>query len=119
MYGGEEETPAPGTAPATPTPETLGLSLQPASPALLQRFSLPAGSTGVVITGVNPNSNAAEDLRAGDLIVAVGNRRVTTPAQVIAAIEAARRAGTTRLALLIKRGSGPEGFATLDLRPAR
>jgi serine protease Do len=118
LYGGGEESAEPDT-PSTPSPETLGLSMQPTSPALLQRFNLPANSTGVVITGVNPNSNAAEDLRPGDLILAVGTQRVTTPAQVIAAIDAARKAGTTRVALLIKRGSAPEGFATLDLRPAR
>ena len=119
IYGGADDTPAPGNTPPTAAPETLGLSLQPTSPALLQRFNLPAGSTGVVITGVNPNSNAAEDLRTGDLIIAIGNQRVTTPAQVIAAIDAARKAGAPRVALLIKRGSGPEGFATLDIRPAR
>ncbi|QIK80051.1 PDZ domain-containing protein [Sphingomonas piscis] len=106
--------------PATPTPQTLGLSLAPANPALLSRYKLPSGSTGVVITGVDPNSVAGEEaLREGDLIVAIGNRRVTSPAQVVEAIAAARRAGAPRIALLVKRGSGPEAFATLDLRPQR
>jgi serine protease Do len=118
LYGGEEETAEPG-APNTPTPQALGISMQPSSPALLQRYSLPAGSTGVVITGVNPNSAAAEEVKEGDLIVAIGNQRVSSPADVVRVIDAARKAGVARIALLIRRGSGPEGFATLDLRPQR
>ena len=117
LLGTEEETVNPAT-PAPATPQTLGLSMQPLSPALTSRYNLPAGSAGVVITGVAPNSAAAdESLREGDLILAIGNRAVSTPAQVIDAIGAARRAGARRIALLVKRGTSPEGYATLDLRP--
>jgi serine protease Do len=117
LLGAEEESAAPAT-PAPSAPQALGLSMQSLSPPLLRRYSLPAGSAGVVITGVAPNSAAAEEsLREGDLIIAIGNVPVSSPAQVVEAINAARRAGARRIALLVKRGTAPEGYATLDLRP--
>jgi hypothetical protein len=68
LLGAEEESAALAT-PAPSAPQALGLSMQSLSPPLLRRYSLPAGSAGVVITGVAPNSAAAEEsLREGDLI---------------------------------------------------
>jgi len=115
---GGDETDEPGPV-GTTAPQTLGLSMQPVSPALLNRYRLPAGSTGVVITGIDANSDAAEELKEGDLIVAMGGRRVTTPAQVIEIINAARKAGAARIALVVRRGNDPEAFTTLNLKPQR
>ena len=61
---------------------------------------------GVIITAVDPNSDAAEQgLQRGDLIMSVNNQPVTTPAQVIAAVDAARKAGRSSVLLLVKRGN--------------
>jgi serine protease Do len=57
-------------------------------------------------------------LRAGYLIVSVNRQSVTTPAQVAAAVEAARRAGRTSVLLLVKVGNSPEAFVGLDITPA-
>ena len=47
--------------------------------------------SSVIITGVDPNSDAAEiGFQRGDLIVSVNNQAVTTPAQVSAAVDAHR-----------------------------
>jgi len=40
---------------------------------------------------------------------------VTTPAQVLAAIEAARRAGRTSVLMLVKRGTAPEMFVGVEI----
>jgi serine protease Do len=51
--------------------------------------------------------------------MSVNRQAVTTPAQVTAAIEAARRAGRTSVLLLVKRGPGPEAFVGVDIGARR
>jgi serine protease Do len=111
-----EEGLAPENAPATPGNAALGLSLQALNPQIARALNLPAGASGVVIAAVDPNSDAAErGLQRGDLILSVNRQPVTTPAQVLAAVEAARRAGRTSVLLLIKRGTSPEAFVGVDI----
>jgi serine protease Do len=104
----EEAPVAPGTA--------LGLSLQPLNPQIIRALNLPADVHGVVVTSIDPSSDASEKgLRRGDVIVSVNRQAVTTPAQVLAAVEAARRAGRTSVLLLVKRGQTPEAFVGVDI----
>jgi serine protease Do len=103
------------TTPSAPQ-RALGLSLTPLTPDLARAANLPATARGVIITAVDPNANAAEQgLQRGDLIVSVNNQPVTTPAQVIAAVDAARRAGRTSVLLLIQRGTTPAVFVAVSL----
>ena len=98
--------------------QTLGMTLQTLTPELAARSNLPAGARGVIITAVDPNSRAAEEqLRPGYLIMSVNRQPVTTPAQVVAAVDAARRAGRTSVLLLIKIGNGPEAFVGVNITP--
>jgi serine protease Do len=108
----KDDTPG---APVTPQ-RALGLSLAPLTSELARSASLPAGARGVLITSVDPNSNAAEKgLQRADLIVSVNNQPVTTPAQIVAAVDAARKAGRSSVLLLIQRGSTPAGFVGVDI----
>ena len=105
---GEEAPVAPGTA--------LGLSLQSLNPQIIRALNLPADVRGVVITSIDPGSDAADKgLRRGDVILSVNRVAVTSPAQVLSAVEAARRAGRTSVLLLIKRGQAPEAFVGVDI----
>ena len=45
----------------------------------------------------------------------VNQQLETTPAQVIAAVDAARRAGRDSVLLLVKRGTNPEAFVGVDI----
>uniref|UniRef100_UPI00286A32D8 Do family serine endopeptidase n=1 Tax=Sphingomonas sp. TaxID=28214 RepID=UPI00286A32D8 len=116
--GPGESTPgvtAPGAAAGT---QVIGLTLQPLTPDLARRSNLPASARGVVITAVDPASDAAEKgLRAGFLIMSVNQVAVTAPAQVTAAVEAARRAGRKSVLLLVKSGTAPEAFVGIDIAP--
>jgi serine protease Do len=77
---------------------------------------LPATARGVLITAVDPNSNAGEQgLQKGDLIASVNNQPVTNPAQVVAAVDAARKAGRSSVLLLIQRGSAPALFIGINI----
>jgi len=104
-----------GTSPVTPQ-KALGLSLAPLTPELARAANLPATARGAIITAVDPNSDAGEQgLQRGDLVMSVNNQPVTSPAQVVAAVDAARKGGKTSVVLLIKRGNSPEGFVAVSI----
>jgi serine protease Do len=117
LSGGDTATPGDSGTSTTATPQrTLGLSLAPLTPDVARGVNLPASAHGVIITSVDPNANAAEQgLQRGDLIVSVNNQPVTTPAQVIAAVEAARKAGRSSVLLLVQRGTAPALFIGVNI----
>jgi serine protease Do len=90
------------TPQATPQPEgdagvaqsSLGLSVRPLSTEDRARYELRANETGLVVTSVDPASDAAQKgVTAGDVILQAGGRAVRTPQDLNAAADAARRAG--------------------------
>ena len=110
-----DDTTTVGTA-TVPVQQALGLSLQALTPDLARASKLPATARGVIITAVDPSSDAADQgLQRGDLIMTVNRQPVATPAQVTAGVEAARRAGRTSVLLLVKRGPGPEAFVGINI----
>jgi serine protease Do len=112
---GTQGTPGSGSTVTAPT-KALGLSLAPLTPELARAANLPATARGVIITAVDPNSDSADQgLQRGDLIMSVNNQNVTTPAQVVAGVDAARKAGRSSVLLLIKRGNSPEGFVGVKI----
>src|SRR5690348_15767393 len=57
---------------ATVATKTLGLPLAPRTPELARAANLPATARGVIVTAVDPNSDAAEEgIQRGDLIMSV------------------------------------------------
>ena len=105
---GDETPVTPGSA--------LGLSLQPLNAQIVKALNLPPSVKGVVITSVDPNSDAAEKgIRRGDVIVSVNRQAVGNAQQVLAAVDTARRAGRSSVLLLIKRGQTPEAFIGVDI----
>ena len=119
QLGGNDNQPLnPENTPATPGSAVLGLQLQPLNADIARALSLPAGARGVVVTSVDPNSDASEKgLQRGDLIMSVNQQPVTTPAQVAAAVAAAKAGGRTSVLLLVRRGTGPEAFVGVDIAP--
>jgi serine protease Do len=104
-----------GVAPVA-SQKALGLSLAPLTPELARAANLPATARGVIITTVDPNADASEKgLQRGDLIVSVNNQSVSSPAQVVAAVDAARKAGRSSVLLLVKRGATPPVFVGIDI----
>lgn len=73
-----------------PLPESsvqkLGIRVQPVSTDVVKRFNLGPG-TGALITKVIPNTPGTEaGLQVGDVVVALGEHRVTSPSDVQVAI---------------------------------
>jgi serine protease Do len=126
---GEQEEPektnvsaqGPGKKPAEPdaaltsTIEQLGLTLQKVSDQLREKYGLSDNVKGVVVTKVVPNSPAAEkQLQAGDVILEVDQKPVTTP-QEVTEIVAKLQAQKKRSVLLFVERQGDPRFAALRL----
>jgi serine protease Do len=94
----------------TSTVEQLGLTLQKISDQLREKYGLSDGAKGVVVTKVTPDSPAAEkQLQAGDLILEVDQKPVTTP-QEVTEIVAKLQAQKKRSVLLFVERRGVEAF---------
>ena len=99
----------------TSTIEQLGLTLQKVSDQLREKYGLSDNVKGVVVTKVVPNSPAAEkQLQAGDVILEVDQKPVTTP-QEVTEIVAKLQAQKKRSVLLFVERQGDPRFAALRL----
>ncbi len=112
---------APGKKPAdqdqavTSSIEQLGLTIQKISDQLREKYGLSDGAKGVVVTKVAADSPAAEkQLQAGDLILEVDQKPVTTP-QEVTEIVAKLQAQKKRSVLLFVERQGDPRFAALRL----
>jgi serine protease Do len=74
-------------------PRGLGLQLAPLSPELRQRFAVPEGVAGAVVTAVDAAGTAADhDVKPGDVVVKAGTQSVARAEDVDAQLAAARAA---------------------------
>jgi serine protease Do len=93
----------------------LGLALAPLTAQARQQYQLPDNTKGVLIVGVQDNSQAAEKgLQPGDVIVMVGRQAVSNPDQVVHAVKQAELAKRDSVLMLVKRGNQQE-FVTLNI----
>src|SRR6185295_17575049 len=91
----------------------FGLSLQTLTPKLGESMGLPANAKGAVIAEVAPGSPAEKaELAAGEVIVEIDRKPVTTAEEAIAALRAAPRRGATGHLVRV-RGPGGARFVTL------
>lgn len=112
----------PNATPPQPQPEegggvaqsSLGVSVRPLTSEDRTRLSLRANENGLVITSVEPTSDAAQKgIRAGDVIMQAGGRAIRTSAELTAAVEAARRANRPLLLQVSNRAG--RGFVAVDV----
>ena len=94
----------------------LGLTFAAITPKVRQQFGVRWGSTGVLVTLVDEvkaqTAGRTVDLRRGEIVVAVNQRPVWQPDQVLAAYAEARKAGRKALLLLVEgtEGASRNGF---------
>ena len=97
--------------------KTLGLELANLNDELRKRFGIQGKVKGVVITGVEANSPAAEkNLTAGNVIVSVQQQPVTTAADLQARIEKLKKEGKKNAVFLLSNGNGDTTFVALNLQ---
>ena len=91
-------------APAPDRPSVLGMTLAPVNVAAQKEFGLPGTVRGAVIYSLAASADAAKKgIKRGDVIVRANERAVTGPADVVAAVDAARKAGRPSILLFIFR----------------
>jgi len=97
--------------------KALGLNLAGMSDDLRKKFKIKDSVKGVVITGVDANSAAAEKrLNAGDVIVKVTDEEVTNPADVQKRIDQLKKDGKKTALLLVANSEGDVRFIALTLQ---
>ena len=113
-----EVEPIPAAAAPTPEPaqaEVLGMTLMSLTDELAQGLGMKAGDTGLVVSKVDPASEAfAKGLRDGDVITQAGQQNVVTLKDLDARVTEAKDGGRKSLLLLIRRGGDPR-FVALSL----
>jgi len=95
-------------APSAPAGQAIeGMTVTGITPALRQRYSIPDGVNGVVVTAVEPRSKAGQmQMPAGAVILRANNRVVSSAADLKAAVDAARSAGRPGVLLLVRTSNG-------------
>jgi serine protease Do len=98
--------------------ETLGLTLSQQTPELLEQFGIEGGFEGLIVTEVDPNSDAAtKGLQPGDIITEAGQQPIVTTEDFEAAVQAAEEGGRKSLLLLV-RSQGQPRFVALSVEDA-
>ncbi|MBV8971991.1 MAG: Do family serine endopeptidase [Sphingomonadaceae bacterium] len=105
-----DQTETPGNAPGMAAAKaSLGITLTPLTPAVRAELKIDAKTEGVVIAGVNPDSDAAaQGLSRGDVILSINQVPTPTPAAAAAVVAEAKKAGRdTVLMFVASRGRPP------------
>ncbi len=123
LNGAEEETPvrepeeAQQSSGQRSTRQSLGLTVQTLTPEMARSLRITDTNVrGVVVSGVDPSSDAAaEGVQNGDIILSINQRATRTPEEAAAAVDAARRAGRESVLLLIRRANNPPVYVGVQL----
>jgi serine protease Do len=94
----------------------LGLGLAAITAESRQRFQLGDDVSGVLVTSVAPDSPAAEkQLTPGDVLLEVNQQEVKSPKDVVAKVDAARKANKKSVLLLVQGQGGDTRFYALPV----
>jgi serine protease Do len=82
----------------------FGLSVAPLTPERAESLGVPRGTTGVVVTGVDPSGPAADaGLREGDVLAEVNGKAVRSASDIRSAVSASK--GRPALVLVQREGN--------------
>ncbi|WJR76935.1 Do family serine endopeptidase [Bradyrhizobium sp. NP1] len=99
------------------TQKALGLDLAPLSKDLRTRYKIKDSVKGVLITGVDGTSDAAEKrLSAGDVIVEVAQEAVASAADIKKRIDQLKKDGKKSALLLVSNADGELRFVALSVQ---
>ncbi|MDU1696013.1 MAG: PDZ domain-containing protein, partial [Bradyrhizobium sp.] len=99
------------------TQKALGLDLAALSKDLRTRYKIKDSVKGVIVTGVDQGSDAAEKrLSAGDVIVEVAQEAVTSGADIKKRVDQLKKDGKKSVLLLVSNADGELRFVALSLQ---
>jgi len=97
--------------------QQLGFAVTPLTATIAQQLGIPGTTKGIVITGVDPSTDAGQKgLRRGDVILTASGTPVTTEAELNAAVKAATTQGRAAILLQVLRRGQPAAFVPIRLR---
>jgi len=94
----------------------IGVAVLPLTPQIAQSIGVDSTVRGVVISQVDPASDAAQKVRRGDVITSVGSVPVRTSADVARAVAQAKAAGRPQVLLNVTRGRQGGGFIPVKIK---
>ena len=104
-----------GPANFAATGKAMGLGLTALSPEVRRAYNLDESVQGVVVTKVDPESDAAEQgLQPGDVVVSVHNKAVHSPQDVEKSVAQAHSAGLKSVLLLVS-SAGTSHFVAVPI----
>ncbi|HEU0084836.1 MAG TPA: PDZ domain-containing protein, partial [Bradyrhizobium sp.] len=99
------------------TQKALGLDLAGLSKDLRSRYKIKDSVKGVVITGVDASSDAADKrLSAGDVIVEVAQESVSNAADIKKRVDQLKKDGKKSILLLVSNAEGELRFVALSVQ---
>src|SRR5256885_4867522 len=99
------------------TQKALGLDLATLSKDLRTKYKIKESVKGVLITGVDGSSDAAEKrLSAGDVIVEVAQEAVSSAADIKKRVDQLKKDGKKSILLLVANGEGELRFVALGVQ---
>jgi serine protease Do len=100
---------------AANTGEAMGLGLAAVTPEVRRAYNLEENVSGVLITRVDPDSDAADKgIQPGDVVVTVANKVVHTPQDIKSRVGEAASQGRKSVLVLVT-GSNGQRFVALNI----
>ena len=109
-------SPQPQDQPKSSVQKSLGMEFSVMTDELRKRYKIKDSIKGVVITGIDQSSNAADRrLTPGTVVVKLGEEIVSTPADIEGRIEQLKKSGKKSVLLLLATPDGDTNFVALPL----
>jgi len=119
IFNPEEQNPldAPSPGGSGPVEQALGVQVIPMTPQIAAQLGMQGGTQGVVVTVVDPNSDAArKGLNRGTIILSANGQSLSSVAQLEAAVQAAKAEGREAILLRLRVRGAPEISVPVRLR---
>jgi len=98
--------------------QAMGLGLASVTPEARRNFNIDEGIDGVLVTRVDPDSDAGDKgIQPGDVVLSVANKPVHSPKDILALIAQARSSGRKTILLLVATQGGTR-FVAVDIGQA-
>jgi len=102
------------------TADSIGVATMTLTPAIAQQLGIDQSTRGVVVTSVDPSSDAAQKgLQRGMVIMAANGAQVLTPGQLAAQVAAVKKAGRDSVLLYIALPHGQNRFIAVKLKTGK
>ncbi len=99
------------------TQDLIGIAVQPLTATIAGQLGVPASTKGVVISAVDPSSDAGQKgLRRGDVVLTANGQATLTEAELANAAKAAKTSGRNAVLLQVLRRGNPAAFIAVRLR---